>query len=182
MSVQNHFSERDPRVIDAVENQYLYGRTKDTLKNLEKDIIEITKDITRSIRLEIDFPDRLSEVELITVALSQLRKKHFSEDDSKELKVFKKRIHLAINALTDILDTYDISGYRDAMSRLLGAMYSINPLGLDNSVKSDIGIQQDTVAVKVLDGVLGAINIVENAGDRWKEKREKAAAKKPKAG
>ena len=83
MSVQNHFSERDPRVIDAVENQYLYGRTKDTVKNLEKDIIEITKDITRSIRLEIDFPDRLSEVELITVALSQLRKKHFSEDDSK---------------------------------------------------------------------------------------------------
>lgn len=181
MSLDRPFLEKDSQVIDAVENQYLYGRTKNVLKNLEKDIIEITKDITRSIRLEIDFPDRLPEIELIAVALTQLRKRHFSEDDSRELKAFKKRIHLAINNLTDILDTYDGSGYKNAISRLLGAIYSVNPLEFDDSARNNVAIQQDTVAVKVLDGVLSTLDVIGSAGERWREKREKAAAKKPKA-
>ena len=64
---------------------------------------------------------------------------------------------------------------------MLGAVHSVNPLELDSSIDRDILTQQDGVATKVLDGVLGALVIMDNVGDRIKMKREKAAAKKPKA-
>lgn len=178
MSLNHHFSKEDPRVLEAVEKQYLYGRTKDVLKNFEKDILDIVKDIERCKRLEIELPDRFSEIQLIIVALSRLNKRHFSKGDMQVLAVLKRRCHTALNELMDMLDLHDTDGYARAASNLLGALYAVNPPlidkhGLDGTLLTD----EESITSRVLGKVLDTLDSIEDTEAKWREKREMAAKK-----
>lgn len=175
MSLDHHFSEKDPAVLEAVEKQYLYGRTKDVLQNIEKDILGIVKNVMRCHRLEIDYPDSIPTLELISVALVSLRNRHFSESEMKLLDVFKRRIRLAIDQLLDVFDPYD-SEYGMMASKLMSALYSLNPQVLSDR---DFLTESDGVGAKVIEGTLNAIDIIEDTASAV---RSKLTPKKDKEG
>ncbi len=156
MALDHYFSEKDPQVIDAVEKQYLYGRTKDVLQNLEKDTLTIVKEVLRAHRLEMDYPDHASTLQLIAAALSSLKKRPFSESEMKLLDVFKRKISNAMNQLLNIFEAHD-SEYGRAASGLYNALYSLNPPDLKDR---DLLTIRAGITTGIIEGVLNTIETV----------------------
>ncbi len=175
MSADHHFSEKDPAVLEAVEKQYLYGRTKDVLQNIEKDVLGILKDVMRCHRLEMDYLDSVSTLELISVALVRLRERHFSESEMKLLVVFKRRIRFAIDQFLDVFHFSD-SEYGRTASRLMSALYSLNTQVLS---ARDFLTESDGMGAKVIEGALNTIDIIESIAAAV---RSKLTPKKDKEG
>lgn len=159
MALDHQFSGRDPQVIEAVENQYLYGRTKDVLHVLEKDTLDVVRGVMRSHRLEIDYPDSIPILDLISIAMEGLSKRHFSESEMKLLDVFKRRMHVAIDQLLDVFDPRN-SEYGRVASRVMTALYSLNPpISSGRDFLIDNGGEMST---KAIEGALNAINLIES--------------------
>ncbi len=157
MSFDNHFSENDPQVLEAVEKQYLYGRTKDVLRNVENDILDIVQEVVRCHRLEIEYPNYSPTLELISIALVGLRKRHFSGSEMKLLDVSKRRICREMDRLLDIFDPRE-SEYGRVSSRLVSALHSLNPFISDGR---DILTERDGVNAQFIEGMLSVIDTVE---------------------
>ncbi|MCX6734000.1 MAG: hypothetical protein NTX63_04290 [Candidatus Peregrinibacteria bacterium] len=172
MALDHYFSEKDPQVLEAVEKQYLYGRTKDVLQNIEKDILTIVKEVMRAHRLEIEYPDHVSTLQLIAVALTGLRERPFSEDEMKLLNVFKRKISAAMNQLLDVFEAHE-SPYGRAASGLHNALYSLNPPDLK---EHDFSTDEHKISMKVIEGVLGAMDAVDSTvgtvASKFKRKRD----------
>lgn len=172
MALDHYFSEKDPQVVEAVEKQYLYGRTKEVLQNIEKDILTIVKEVMRAHRLEIEYPDYVSTLQLITVALTGLRKRPFSESEMKLLDVFKRKITAAMNQLLDVFEAHE-SPYGRAASGLHNALYSLNPPDLKDR---DFLMEKDGISMKVIEGVLSAMDAVDHTvntvSSKLKRKRD----------
>lgn len=173
MSLDAPFSADDPRVLEAVEKQYLYGSTKDVLKNIENDIFEIINVVMRCRRLELEYPDNIPTIQLITIALIQLNKRYFSEGDVKLLEAFRRRCHKKIWNFMDVFEYHDSSGYGKAASSLLGALYVMNPPRLGNEGMSDSLGQPDSPLATVIGAVLESIDAMERAKPLSRKKNGK---------
>lgn len=170
MSLDNRFSENDPAVLEAVEKQYLYGRTKEVLRNLEKDTLDIFEEVMRCHRLDRDYPNYIPTLELISVALASLRKRYFSESEMKMLEVFKRRIRSGIDKFLDIFDAHE-SEYGRAASSLATALHSLNPFLLNDR---DFLTMKDGIATEVIGGVLNTMDNIDDItsyiGKKFKRK------------
>jgi|GEM_PF-4876334 len=162
MALDHHFPEKDQHVMEAVENQYLYGRTKDVLQHIENDILTIVKAVMRAHRLEIEYPDRASTLQLIAVALTSLKRRPFSESEMRLLDVFRRKIGTAMNQLLDIFEARD-SSYGRAASALYNALYSLNPPDLKSR---DFLPDEDGISIKVIEGLLDAMEFVDSTVDK----------------
>lgn len=172
------FSADDPRVLEAVEKQYLYGTMKDVLKNIEKDILDIIKSVMKCKRLEVKYPDLIPTMQLIIIALARLNKRYFSENDMKLLEVFRRRCHIEVRNFMDMFDNQDASGYGRVASSLLGALYALNPPTAKHNSAADILGQPDDAWTAVIGTVLETMDSIEKMGPLFKKKNGKGSGDK----
>ncbi len=177
MPLDAPFSADDPQVLEVVEKQCLYGTTKDVLKNIEKNILDIIKDVLRRRRLEVEYPDSIPTIQLIIIALARLNMRYFSENDMKLLEIFRRRCHIEVRNFMDTFDYHDTSGYGRAASSLLGALYAMNPPTTKNNGATDVRGQPDDTWTKVIGTVLATMDSIERIELLSKKKNGKKSGK-----